>query len=296
MRVSERMLFHSSAERLNSSLSKIVRLQDNLNTFKRLNKPSDDPIASSQVLRFVTLQDQMSQYERNGDSAQAFLEAAEATLSGASSLMIEVQEMAVSALGGASNNVTRKIIAKQVDQALSEMIRVSNTNFQGEFIFGGFKNNAAPVSATGVYTGDAGSIQAEVGPNSTVQRNMAGATVFGGPAAGGALDTFDAMIQLKAALNANDVPGIQAMIPRLEQARSRVAEVRAEMGGRINRVESTRTGLKDAALTLAKLKSQREDADLAQVMTDLAIQQSVFQAVRESTSRLMQTTLQDFLR
>jgi len=296
MRVSERLLFQDSTRSLNQSLSKIVKLQDNLNTFKRLNKPSDDPIVSSQVLRYSTLTEQVNQYTRNGESAQAFMEAAEATLSGASNLMIEVQQAAVSALGGASNASTRKITSKQVDQSLSELIRIANTSFQGEFIFGGLKNNAAPVGTTGIYSGDSGAIQVDVGPGTSVQRNLSGDVVFGADAGGGVLLAFDSLTKLRDALNTNNIPGIQAEFSRLETVRAQIVDARAVFGGSINRIESTATELKDTSLAIAKLKSQREDADLAQVVTDLSIQQAVFQAVRESTARLMQTTLQDFLR
>ncbi len=366
MRVSEKMLFQDSTNSLNRSLEKIVRLQDNLNTFKRVNKPSDDPVVSAQILRFGVLTDQVDQYVRNADSAQSFLEAGEATLTGASKLMIDIQALTTGSLSAASNASTRKIAANHIDQNIQEMRRIANTNFQGQFIFAGTRNSTQPFSAvpsltalTGTvtatagstavagvgtsfttqlkvgdaivvgantyqvasiasntslaitsnavatvggsafskaefYGGDSNTIQSEVGPATQVQRNLTGNSVFGNVSGG--VDIFATLNALQTALLNNDQAGIQSAIPLLEKGRNQIAEGRAAIGGRINRLDTTRSELKDTSLAVAKLKSEREDADLADVVTNLSIQQAVFQAVRESTARLMRTTLQDFLR
>ncbi len=367
MRVSEKLLFQDSTKSLNRSLEKIVRLQDNLNSFKRVNKPSDDPVVSAQILRFGVLTDQVDQYARNADSAQAFLEAGEATLTGASKLMIDIQALATGALSASSNASTRKISANHVEQNINELLRIANTNFQGQFIFAGtrnstqpFSNSPASIPLTGTvttvagsttvagagtsfttqlktgdaivvggntyqvasiasdtsldiipnngvvsvagspfsksefYNGDSNAIQSEVGPASQVQRNLAGDGVFGN--ASGGVDIFATLNTLHTALKNNDPAAIRSVITLLEKGRNQIAEARAAIGGRINRLDATRSELKDTSLAVAKLKSAREDADLADVVTNLSIQQAVFQAVRESTARFMQTTLQDFLR
>jgi flagellin-like hook-associated protein FlgL len=47
---------------------------------------------------------------------------------------------------------------------------------------------------------------------------------------------------------------------------------------------------------VAQAQAAREDADMATVVTEFQIQTTVLRAVQESTARILQTSLLDFLR
>ena len=61
-------------------------------------------------------------------------------------------------------------------------------------------------------------------------------------------------------------------------------------------LENTEMALDRHATTNAMLSASLEDADVAQVMSDLAKEETVFRGVLGSSKRLIQPSLMDFLR
>jgi flagellar hook-associated protein 3 FlgL len=74
-----------------------------------------------------------------------------------------------------------------------------------------------------------------------------------------------------------------------------VAE-RAALGAKVNRVDLVVERLKDEDINIQKMMSQNEDADMADVITQLKMQEAVHRAALGTGSRVIQPTLLDFLR
>ena len=60
-------------------------------------------------------------------------------------------------------------------------------------------------------------------------------------------------------------------------------------------MESTQSRLSDMSYTYKSLLSEVEDADLTQLVTDLAMQETSYQAALIASSKIVQPTLLDFL-
>ncbi|MBD3257655.1 flagellar hook-associated protein 3, partial [candidate division GN15 bacterium] len=94
----------------------------------------------------------------------------------------------------------------------------------------------------------------------------------------GASDTMGAMIILGNALEKNDQEGISLLTETFDKAITEVLEVRADVGTRGLRLELTDSRLVDLDLSFTRLLSEVEDADITQVVTDLASHESSYQA------------------
>ena len=70
----------------------------------------------------------------------------------------------------------------------------------------------------------------------------------------------------------------------------------AQVGARVNRLETQQTRLKDLELNVEDLLSKTEDADMAKAMVDFSMQQSIYQSALQSGARVLQPSLLDFLR
>ncbi len=84
----------------------------------------------------------------------------------------------------------------------------------------------------------------------------------------------------------------------VESAREQVAELlssRAMMGSKIDRMDASLQRLEAADVEAAKLLSEVEDADITQLVTQLAKEQNLYQAALLAGSKALQPSLLDFL-
>jgi flagellar hook-associated protein 3 FlgL len=75
-----------------------------------------------------------------------------------------------------------------------------------------------------------------------------------------------------------------------------LSAARAQVGACTNRLEGQAARLKDLQLIVEELLSKTEDADMAKTMVDYSMQQATYQAALQSSARVVQRTLLDFLR
>ncbi len=106
---------------------------------------------------------------------------------------------------------------------------------------------------------------------------------------------FEVMGNLVAFTETNNQTGVQQCLANLVKAEEHLMNCVADVGGRENRLivaESIVEGLK---LNEQTLLSTIEDADVSELMTELAQQQIVYESVLRSTSTIMQLNLSKFI-
>jgi len=72
-------------------------------------------------------------------------------------------------------------------------------------------------------------------------------------------------------------------------------QTRAEIGARVNRLDLTERRLEDEINNLRELRSENEDTDMAETITEMRMQESVYQASLATGARIIQPSLVDFL-
>jgi len=110
------------------------------------------------------------------------------------------------------------------------------------------------------------------------------------------INLFSALQTLAIGMQTNDKPTIQETIEVLDQAMSQVVRMRAEVGARMNAMNATFEGLQKSILDNKSIASQLEDADMFQVVSDINKTESTLKASMETSSKLLNQSLMDFLR
>lgn len=110
------------------------------------------------------------------------------------------------------------------------------------------------------------------------------------------VNIFSLIRGLDIALKANDKLAIQDALEPLDQALNQINLVRAEIGGRVNQLTVASEGLQKAVVDNKTLTSQIEDADLFQTMSDISKTDSTLKGTLETSSRMLNRSLLDFLR
>ncbi|MBI4650703.1 flagellar hook-associated protein FlgL, partial [Candidatus Desantisbacteria bacterium] len=200
MRVTNKMLVDNLSNNLSSNLEKLNMFQDRLSTGKRINKPSDDPIGMKNILQQRTNLGETDQYSTNVDSAQLWLQENETAVSSAETIIVRIKELATAGANGTLNSGDRKVMAAEVDDLFKELIRIGNSNINGEYIFSGQMTHTPSYDTNGNYKGDTETISRQIGNNTYLEINLSGEEVFNA----NGIDAFQTVKNLKTALEDND--------------------------------------------------------------------------------------------
>ena len=106
---------------------------------------------------------------------------------------------------------------------------------------------------------------------------------------------FNVLRDLKDGLEANDTAVISDQIELLDDSLDQVLRVRAKVGAKLNRLESTENYWSNFKLTVEQMLSDTEDADIVRAMTDLASREAAYQASLAASARIIQPSLIYFL-
>lgn len=297
MRVSDKVMYNTTTQNMQMNLEKILKLQENVSSGKRINHPSDDPIGAMKIIDYNTSISKVEQYQRNIGNATAFLGVTESAISSTQDVLLRAKELSLSALNETNSAADRAIIAEEVGQLYQQVLQTANTKFNGRYIFGGYDTSTAPYDSNGLYVGTAspgGEVEIEVDSGSRVAINIPGYRVFGSPTDG--VDILAALSSLETALNSDDSTGINTAMTNIDSAMDQLNNVLAEVGAKMNRLETSDSNLSKLTLDLITYKSKIEDVDITEVITDLAIQENALEASRVTLSKILQQTILDFLR
>jgi flagellar hook-associated protein 3 FlgL len=294
MRVATNSIFNAVTNNVMRNQERSMNLEEAISSGKRLEKLSTDPPAMAQTLRFRTTIASLEQYQRNIDQGNSWLNLTEVGLSQVGDVLIRAKELALSQTSGTANADSRKAAAVEINDLLQQAIQAGNAKVGNQFLFAGRETNAAPFSSTGTYQGDSGTINYEIDEGEFVTVNTPGDMIFKGTQGG--VDILSALQSLQTALETNDQAGIQAQLDSLDRGLNQVLKARAEVGAKMNRLETQQGKLADIHDQLTQTLGKTEGIDLAKAISDLTQQQYVYQASLAASAKMIQPTLLDFLR
>jgi len=93
----------------------------------------------------------------------------------------------------------------------------------------------------------------------------------------------------------NDQPQISESIDKVDVARKRNLAEQAVEGARLNRVALTFDRNEDLTITNTGARSDIEDVDFAEALSQFSLAEAVYNASLFATSKLMQQSLMNFL-
>ncbi len=104
---------------------------------------------------------------------------------------------------------------------------------------------------------------------------------------------FDDLIS---ALEVGDNDTVSTFIKKFDDNHARLLTVQADIGARVNRLELVSSRLGENKISMTKLLSSAEDADMGEVIMKLKLSENVYRAALSTGARVIQPSLVDFLR
>lgn len=123
----------------------LVRLQTQLSSGSKIDTPSDDPIGASLVSVLNQRIGRSDQRLRNLEHASSALGVLDQTLGEASDIALSAKDIAASQVGSTSDASTRSGQAEVVQSLIDRLVRVANTQFNGQRLLGGDRTGVDPV-------------------------------------------------------------------------------------------------------------------------------------------------------
>lgn len=326
MRITENSTMNVVRDSLYRSRSRMADLQKQNATMKRLNAPSDDPAGNTKLMSIRNENLDNTQFEKNANLAKTFLNFSDTSLDELTGLITRCKELALGQASAAANGPeSRKMVAEEIQNIIGQVNAISNRRLGERYIFGGYKTNAQPFDQEGKYFGDDGNIMVEVQKDVFVGMNVPGQDVFLGKnkvmpngqaaaqpgaekqvmtpelalqqaASAPSENVFRTLDALRVGLMTNDIDLIRSTLDPLDAITTRIISSRAQIGARLQGIDSAISNMSRAGVFNAELQSSIEDSDLIQVVSDMAKEETVLKASLEASNKLIQPSLLDFLK
>jgi flagellar hook-associated protein 3 FlgL len=286
---------------LNQTQASTQRLTSELSSGARVNSLSDDPLAAGQN---VLLLNQMQQYDSFTQSSNLLtgqLQVADSALGQVVSQLTQAISLATTANNGTMNASNRASIANEIAGIRAEVMTLANSNYQGQYIFGGgqtanapFSLSTATVPATVNYGGDADVNYLESPNGQQIQLNVPGNQIFSG---GGTNDVFAALNNLVADYSAGALNTANAVsdTTALSSALNWVSQQRVTIDNSITQLSSASMAVSSQQAQLTAAQTNLMQADVAHVSTQLAMAETQQTALESVIAQLGSGSLFDKL-
>ncbi|SJZ44252.1 flagellar hook-associated protein FlgL [Selenihalanaerobacter shriftii] len=289
MRVTNGMMTNNLLKNLSDNMERLDKFNRQLSTGKKFDMPSQDPTGVVTSMGLKSTLNSNEQYIDNIDQALTWTSTTENALKNATKTLQRTRELAVYGANDSLSDSDRNAIADEVEQLREGLTEVANTDYNGRYIFAGYKTTTEPYpTADSNYQGDNGAIDREITRGVEMKINQDGAFFKG---------VFDEMKDLVTDLrNGNGDAISNTRIGNLDKKLNKVLRLRSEIGAKQNRLELTKSRLDEDKIKFKKLLSKNEDVDIAETIMNLKMSENVHRAALSSGARIIQPSLMQFLK
>jgi flagellar hook-associated protein 3 FlgL len=287
MRVTNRSIFESIKFNLGNISEELNNASKIASTGKRINSLSDDPVGLTQSLSIQSSLANIEQMQRNINYGNSWLNASESALTNVQNIISDTKAMCVQMANATTGSDQRASAAESVQNMLDEIVSLANTDVSGNYIFSGSKTDTIPFDPDGTYIGDSNAFSIKISNSSTIEIGSDGDAVFG--------TIFTTLVDLKTALQSNDVSGIQDAIGKLDANFNDISGKISDIGSKMDRMQIKNNIFQDLNLSNTERLSNIEDADMAEAIMNVSAAQLTYQAALSSSARVMSLTLVDYL-
>lgn len=264
--------------------AEIARAQSDISNETRLQRASDDPIASARVADIRRAQANEAVWVRNVNSASALATRADSTLTSVANALDRAREIVTLARTGSYNENDRKTFAIELRAMADEIAELAQTkDSRGQPLFPDGDALAVPigpglfvapsVSKDGVFT----NLQTSSGPKDLAQI------------------LYDAADSIELTDSVQREAESATALDDIVAAVDSTALARGDQGVRAARLDNARERFASSGLVLAEERSNLEDTDVATTVAKLQAKQLSLEAAQAVFARINRQTLFDLL-
>lgn len=312
MRISTQMMYDQNMRGITDSQSKWLSYGEQMSTGKRVNRPSDDPIAASQAVVLSQSQSQNSQFALARTFATQKVSLEDNVLSQVNAAITSAKEKLVNAGNGTLSDDDRLSLASDLQGIRDQLMNLANSaDGNGRYIFAGYKTEAPPFDfVTGDYNGGTQAISQQVDTARNMVISHTGQQIFESitsnakelPGGGyGETNMFKILDSAISALKVpvdNDSAAAEVQNKAISDAQigiintqNNVLTVVADVGTKMNELEKLDNLGDDRALGQTQQMSDLVDVDWNSAISSYIMQQAALQASYKAFSDMQGMSL-----
>ncbi|MEH5414363.1 flagellar hook-associated protein FlgL [Enterobacter cloacae] len=312
MRISTQMMYDQNMRGITDSQSKWLSYGEQMSTGKRVNRPSDDPIAASQAVVLSQSQSQNSQFALARTFATQKVSLEDNVLSQVNAAITSAKEKLVNAGNGTLSDDDRLSLASDLQGIRDQLMNLANSaDGNGRYIFAGYKTEAPPFdSVTGDYNGGTQAISQQVDTARNMVISHTGQQIFESITSnakelpGGGYGETNMFKILDSAISALKVPvdndsaaaevqnkAISDAQIGITNSQNNVLTVVADVGTKMNELEKLDNLGDDRALGQTQQMSDLVDVDWNSAISSYIMQQAALQASYKAFSDMQGMSL-----
>lgn len=183
MRVSTSTIYALGVGQISQQQTDLLHTQQMIATGRRILSPGEDPVAAASVLELTQSMNVNEQNGTNATIAKNNLIAEESHLMDVTSLIQDIQQIAVNAGGGTLTDADRNMLVAELEGRYKALVGIANVaDENGQHLFSGFKGATVPFAEISpgnvVYNGDQGQRTIRISANNMVAISDSGADIF----------------------------------------------------------------------------------------------------------------------
>lgn len=301
MRISS--LYNSNAmlAQLGTNGTRVAKLMEQLSSQKRVNVPSDDPVAASRLVQLGREQAAIKQYQSNITSLSGALSVQESHITALSNQVLSVSDKLKLANNSTLSEKDQESYGAELASMLDSLVASMNSkNENGSYLFSGTQTNSETVTfdkASGQYVFGGNNNTRETivanGVSITENSNVSGA--FSGSG-----NDLEMLNKLKALSDKMQDPNVDyadykdelsAMIDTTQNTSDNLGALFTDLGGRQNRLTLINDAHSDVSLSNAQVETDLNAADSATTTINLQLYMTSMQITNKSYSMISQLNL-----
>jgi flagellar hook-associated protein 3 FlgL len=170
MRVTQQSLINNFLRNLNETNTRLLRVNKEISSGRRVERPEDDPIAAAAITRVSSQISESEQFSENILQSLSNLNTMDSTLGDLSAIFIRGRELAVQAANATLSETERDAIAVEVNQLLESMVQIGNSTIGNSAIFAGHETLSRPFEV--VRGSDAGEVRDVVTRDGKIRQDL----------------------------------------------------------------------------------------------------------------------------
>ncbi len=322
MRITNRMIGNNYMANLNSSLEDLTKLNEKVSSGRSYLKASEDPATALKAFQVRQNLSRISMYQDNISEAGDILTDVESAYSELNSILTDVSEQIIQGESDTSSEEDRSIIAQVLRNYQDEVFDIANAKSSDKYIFGGSEMNEAPFtlesdilyyhgtdvdSNTGIEEDDGVYYDIGMGlktdgagkvlESTALNISNPGSEVFGtGTDADGITNNiYNLLGEIAQQFEDNDLTNLDKYVSKLETISDDVLINYANVGQKTNFVEFLSNRLTTNEYNAETKQSSLEGIDEAEGIVDYNTQEAAYQAALAMGSKILQSSLLDYM-
>lgn len=306
LRINTATQFEQSIANLQKRQRDLVETQDQLTSGKRIAKASDDPTAAAVAERALAVQSRVEVSERALQASRNIVNQAESALGDANDLLQRFRELTVQLGNGSYDRTDRNQLLVEMAGIRDQLLQVANrADSSGRPLFAGQGSNGNPFVETvdGVqYVGTKGTLRTATAEGLPISVDGHQTWLIKRESSiGDQLSVFAVMDTLLKDLGPNPSLGVtpaqavETALADIDASMSNISAARARLGGLMNQTDGIEQRLAAAKVAAQAERSNAEDLDLVQAISEFQTRQTSYDAALKAYSMVQKLSLFDYI-